>query len=112
MVIQGYADLLRDGALGELDGELRQAIEVISDKTLLLGKRVDDIMLLRGLHQTDLQLSQISLAALARSAIERVRASADQTASSSSTTLRPETTPLVADYRRLEQVVTNCLKTP
>lgn len=49
MVIQGYADLLRDGALGELDGELRQAIEVISDKTLLLSKRVDDIMLLRGL---------------------------------------------------------------
>jgi len=110
MVIQGYADLLRDGALGELDGELRQAVEVISDKTLLLSKRVDDIMLLRGVHQTDLQLSQISLAALARSAIERVRANADRNNVVLIDDIVAETTPLVADYRRLEQVIDELLE--
>lgn len=110
MVIQGYADLLRDGALGELDGELRQAIEVISDKTLLLSKRVDDIMLLRGLRQTDLQLSQISLAALARSAIERAQARADQNKVVFVDDIAAETTPLVADYRRLEQVIDELLE--
>ncbi len=110
MVIQGYADLLRDGALGELDGELRQAVEVISDKTLLLGKRVDDIMLLRGLHQTDLQLSPISVAELARSAIDRARARADQNNVTLIDDIAAETTPLVADYRRLEQVVDELLE--
>jgi signal transduction histidine kinase len=110
MVIQGYADLLRDGALGELDGELRQAVEVISDKTLLLGKRVDDIMLLRGLHQTDLQLSQVSLAALARSAIDRAQARADQNNVTLIDDIAAGTTPLVADYHRLEQVVDELLE--
>ncbi len=38
MVIQGYADLLRDGALGPLDGELQQAVEIISDKTQTVGQ--------------------------------------------------------------------------
>lgn len=110
MVIQGYADLLRDGALGEVDGDMRQAVEVISDKTLLLGKRVDDIMLLRGLHQTDLQLSQLSLAALARSAIDRARARAGQNNLVIVDDIATETTPLVADYRRLEQVIDELLE--
>ena len=110
MVIQGYADLLRDGALGQLDGELRQAIEVISDKTMLLSKRVDDIMLLRGLHQTDLQLSQISLAALARNAIDRIRASAADNHVRIIDDIVAETTPLIADYRRLEQVIDELLE--
>ena len=105
MVIQGYADLLKDGALGELHGEMRSAIEVISDKTLLLGKRVDDIMLLRGLHQTDLQLSQISLATLTRNAIERARPRAAQNQVVLRDDVTVDTTPLVADYRRLEQVI-------
>jgi PAS domain S-box-containing protein len=110
MVIQGYADLLRDGALGEVDGDMRQAVEVISDKTLLLGKRVDDIMLLRGLHQTDLQLSQISLAALTRSAIDRAQAGADQNNIVFIDDIAAETSPLVADYRRLEQAVDELLE--
>lgn len=110
MVIQGYADLLRDGALGQLDGELRQAIEVISDKTMLLSKRVDDIMLLRGLHQTDLQLSQISLATLARNAIDRVRVNAADNHVRIIDDIVAETTPLIADYRRLEQVIDELLE--
>jgi PAS domain S-box-containing protein len=110
MVIQGYADLLRDGAMGELDGERQQAVEVISDKALLLGRRVDDIMLLRGLQQTDLHLSRISLAALARSAIERVQASARHNHVVIVDDIAAETTPLVADYRRLEQVIDELLE--
>jgi PAS domain S-box-containing protein len=110
MVIQGYADLLRDGSLGPLEGELQQAVEVISDKTQLLGKRVDDIMLLRGLHQTDLQLSQISLAALTRSAVERASARAAQNNVTFIDDIAAETTPLVADYRRLEQVIDELLE--
>lgn len=109
MVIQGYADLLKDGAFGELAPELQQAADVISGKTRQLAKRVDDISLLRGLQQTDLQLSEISLAALVRSAVERARPQAQQAGVQIVEDIMPETRPLQADYRRLEQVIDELL---
>lgn len=110
MVIQGYADLLKDGAFGALSGELQKAVEVISAKTWQLAKRVDDIMLLRGLQQTDLQLSPISLAALVRSAIDRARVSAERNGVQIKVDIAPESQPLVADYRRLEQAIDELLE--
>lgn len=55
-------------------------------------------------------LSQISLAALARSAIERAQARADQNKVVFVDDIAAETTPLVADYRRLEQVIDELLE--
>jgi signal transduction histidine kinase len=110
MVIQGYADLMRDGALGALDGEVQQAVEVISDKAQLLGKRVNDIMLLRGQHQTDLMISPISLTALTRKAVERAAARAAQHKVTIVDDIAADTPPLLADYHRLEQVVDELLE--
>ncbi len=105
MVIQGYADLLKDGALGELNAEMQQAATTISDKVAILGKRIDDIMSLRGLRQTDLQLGQVSLSVLARNAIHRARPRAAQANVALIDDVVEHSTPIMADDRRLEQVV-------
>jgi PAS domain S-box-containing protein len=110
MVIRGYADLLKDGALGHLEPDMQQAVDVISDKAGVLGKRVDDIMLLRGLQHTDLQLGKVSLAALARGALDRARSRAADNHVELIDDIAPDTTPLIADYRRLEQVVDELLE--
>ncbi|MFN8596415.1 MAG: ATP-binding protein [Anaerolineae bacterium] len=109
MVIQGYADLMRDGAFGQLDAELQQAVETISDKSTQLAKRVDDIMLLRGLQQGDLQLNPVSLSALARSALERARARTGLTGVTFIDDIAADMSPVVVDYRRMEQVIDELL---
>ena len=109
MVIQGYVDLLKTGALGTLAPELQKTIEVVSEKTELLGKRVNDIMLLRGVQHTDLQLSLVSLAALAREAVERARPQAEKSKVRLVADIVPVTAPLMADYRRMEQVIDQLL---
>jgi signal transduction histidine kinase len=109
MVIQGYADLAKTGAFGPLHPDLQRAIEVISDKAAVLGRRVGDFVVLRGLHRTDLQLSRVSLAALAREAIERAKPGAAQNGIVFKDDIIPETLPLFADRRRMEQVIDELL---
>ena len=109
MVIQGYIDLLKTGAFGALAPELQKTIEIVSEKTELLGRRVNDIMLLRGVQRTDLQLSLVSLAALAREAVERARPQAEKNKVRLVADIVPETAPLMADYRRMEEVIDQLL---
>jgi signal transduction histidine kinase len=105
MVIQSYADLLTMGAFGDLNPELKRAVDVISDKTAELGQRVGDIMLLRGLSQTDLQLEALSLSRLAHEAIERARPLVQDGLVVLVEDVRPGSGEIVADRRRLEQVI-------
>jgi signal transduction histidine kinase len=67
-------------------------------------------MLLRGLQHTDLQLGKVSLAALARGALDRARSRAADNHVELIDDIAPDTTPLIADYRRLEQVVDELLE--
>ena len=110
MVIQGYSDLLKTGAFGKLEPKLQEAVEVISNKTDVLGKRVNDISLLRGLRQTDLEWSVTSLATLSREAIERARPHATERGIDLVTDISPDTTSaLRVDCQRMAQVVDELL---
>jgi PAS domain S-box-containing protein len=105
MVIQGYADLGKMGAFGTLSPEIQRAMDVIGEKATLLGKRVGDIVLLRGLRTADLRLGPVSLAGLAHEAIERARARAALNHVVLVDEIVPESTPLLADRQRIEQVI-------
>ena len=109
MVVQGYADLVKTGAFGSLNSDVQTAVDIISEKSALLGRRIGDIMTLRGLSQADLQTAPLSLAELAREAVERARPSAARSGVAIVEDIVPETPPLLADRRRLGQVADELL---
>jgi signal transduction histidine kinase len=100
---------MRDGAFGPFDSELKQAVEAISEKSALLAKRVDDIMSLRGLQREDLQLSRVSLSALTRGALDRVRDRVTTTGVTLVDEITADTSPVFVDQHRLEQVIDELL---
>jgi len=114
MVIQGYADLLKMGALGELGPEPQQAANIISDKSTLLGKRVNDIVMLRGLQQADLKPEPASLADLAHESIEQACPRAASVGVALVGDIAADTTPLFVDRQRIrraiDELVENAIK--
>lgn len=109
MVIQGYADLLRMGALGTLDATPQQAVEVISDKAAVLGKRVEDIVLLRDIQHADLNLEPVLLGELVRAVVERLRSQAQAGGVVLCEDIVPDLKPIRVDRKRIEQVVSELL---
>ena len=109
MVVQGYADLVKTGAFGPLNSDLQKAVDIISEKSALLARRISDIVTLRGLSQADLQSAPVSLAELAREAVERARLSAAPSGVVIVEDIVPESLPLLADRHRLEQVADELL---
>jgi signal transduction histidine kinase len=77
-VAKGYADMLRDGSLGEPPAHFRRPLEVLHDKLAEIGNLVDDMLETARLETGNLRLSQsdVDLTEVVASAVDAVRPAA------------------------------------
>ncbi len=105
--IRGYVELVLQGELGPLTEQQRESLKIVLDKTSLLSRTAEDIVMLQFPQLGPRMLAPISLSHLARAALQ----GAEATAKAARIILRakiPDDIPKVlADSRRLMQVFDN-----
>jgi signal transduction histidine kinase len=77
-LIRGYAELLDMGELGELDEAQKGPVGIITRRARMLDDLVEDITLILGAEARPLAREPVSIAELARAAVEDFAVAADQ----------------------------------
>ncbi len=67
--VKGYVDLLMDGEMGSMTLDQIGALEIISDKTNVITRLIEDIMALQRIDASNLQLEEWAMADLIESAV-------------------------------------------
>ena len=109
--ISGYAELLGDGALGELNPEQEDAVHRIERNTTRLGLLVEDLLTLARAESGRLELERVELDL--RTVLDDARELLDELLRGRSLELlldiTTEPVPVLGDPRALERVVMNLL---
>ncbi|HSJ59302.1 MAG TPA: ATP-binding protein, partial [Anaerolineae bacterium] len=115
--IKGYVELLLDGEMGEIAGDQRMALDIVSNKADALSRLVDDIISMQQAGREQLQLEPLSLDEVAATAVRSAQATAQELGILLTKEDRgdeaniPPAAPLVlADRRRIGQVLDNLLQ--
>jgi PAS domain S-box-containing protein len=107
--VKGYASLLHEGNLGEVNGAQIDALSVIERKADTIARLVADILTLETLDQRDLRLETINLVRLASQSATGA-ALANRTGKVHfKTIIEAETLPIIGDSDRLNQVFDNLI---
>jgi len=109
--IIGYAELMKDHVMGPLLPEQTEGATSIFDAGNHLLSLISDILDLSKLEagKFELELSEVALPALLRASLSMVSPRAEQSQVSLSTDIAPEVGSLMADERKLKQIVYNLL---
>ncbi|MFN2270729.1 MAG: GAF domain-containing protein [Anaerolineae bacterium] len=78
-LIRGYAEMLDEGELGELQAYQQHPVAVIARRSRMLSELVEDITLILGAETRPPEWSPIALDEMARMAVEEFRIRADET---------------------------------
>jgi signal transduction histidine kinase len=114
-LVQGFAELLREGDLGDVTPEQKRALETIADWTQAAIRRVNDVLSIQQATLERVDFEQVNLAALLRSCVEAAemisrRQKADETVVYTFELDVAENVPAVrADRGRMRQVFDNLL---
>ena len=107
--IKGYASLLHEGNLGEVNGAQIDALSVIERKADTITRLVADILTLETLDQRDLRLEAINLARLAAQAATGAALANRAGKVHFNTIIDDELLPIMGDSDRLNQVFDNLI---
>jgi len=107
--LQGYVELLLQEELGPLTEEQRNGLKVIEEKTHLLDRLTENIVTLEKLTLAPETLQPISLADLARAALQTVEPTARAAGIALQAELAEEIEPIWGDPLRIAQVLDNLL---
>lgn len=77
-IVQGYAELLRDGELGNLDPEQQEAVAVITDQAYELGLMVERVGILMALANKQIHREEVALDLLLSEVITAVQPLAER----------------------------------
>jgi signal transduction histidine kinase len=77
-LIQGYLELILDGQLGPLQSEQRQSLTTVAERTMELGRMVNDFISLQTIGALGFDMEVLNPAALVESAVEAARSKADK----------------------------------
>jgi PAS domain S-box-containing protein len=113
-LIRGHAELLEAGELGDLQAAQQKSASVISRRTQMLSKLVDDIIAVLTIEAQKLKREPLSLAQLVRTSMADFQAAAETAGLTLSAEIAPDL-PLVAGdsvalHRMLDNLVSNALK--
>jgi signal transduction histidine kinase len=105
--IRGYIELLRDGGLGELSDLQREKLDIVAQRTILLADLVRDVASLQRGQPRPGEMAHVSLAELARQAVDSAGAMAHELGIALRLDLPAAPLNVWGSARQLEQVLTN-----
>jgi signal transduction histidine kinase len=113
-LIRGHAELLETGELGDLQSAQQKSASVISRRTRMLSKLVDDIIAVLTIEAQELKREPLSLAQLVRTSMADFQTAAETAGLTLSAEIAPDL-PLVSGdsvalHRMLDNLVSNALK--
>jgi PAS domain S-box-containing protein len=108
-IARGYAELLYDGTLGELRPDQREPVSIITRRTQMLSKMMDDIA---AIVEVDAQASEqkaIDLVELVQSILADFQGTAQQSGLNLVAEIVPEMPPVMGNPLQLQRVLDNLL---
>jgi signal transduction histidine kinase len=107
--IRGYVDLLLEGTLGELAPQQAEALRVVSMKTQVLTRLVNDVITLQKAEMTALDLAPVSLTDLIEVGVRGAEIAALEAGLTLSYEAPTDLPPVLGDRSRLGQVLDNLI---
>jgi PAS domain S-box-containing protein len=108
-LIRGYAEILADGELGELQQEQQKPIKTIVRRSRMLSDLVEDITLILGAETRPLEQMPLSPDEVARTAVEDFRVAVDQAGLKLQAEIVPGLPPVSGSLTYLRRVMDNLL---
>jgi PAS domain S-box-containing protein len=108
-LIRGYAEILADGEVGELQQEQRKPIETIVRRSRMLSDLVEDITLILGAETRPPEQMPLSPDEVARTAVEDFRVAVDQAGLRLQAEIVPGLPPVSGSLTYLRRVMDNLL---
>lgn len=108
-LIYGYAELLDDGGLGELQPDQREPVSVIARRTRMLHKMVDDLMIILETEAQAPQRKPLNLADLVRELLADFQIAVQQAGLTLVAELSPNLPKVPGDIESLRRVLDNLL---
>jgi signal transduction histidine kinase len=107
--IRGYTDLMIEGAMGDINDEQREALEVIQERTEAVNRLVGDILKLKQIESQPLKEEPVELVAVATNAVRSAIMSARQAGLEIQFDQHVDHAIVLGDAGRLGQVFDNLL---
>ena len=107
--IQGYAEMLNDGELGDLSAEQRKPITIITNQAQALQALVADMLAILRAEAQAMQPEPTCLADLIQATVDDFLGLVGQSGLSLETEVQPDTPLVNADPRQMRKVVDNLL---
>ena len=108
-LIQGYAEMLNDGELGNLSQEQRKPITIITNQAQVLQALVADMLAILRVEAQAMHPEPTSLATLIQAAVDDFQVLVSQSGLTLETDVQPNAPMVSADQRQLRKVVDNLL---
>jgi GAF domain-containing protein len=107
--VKGYVDLLMDGEMGSMSSEQVDALEIVSEKTNVITRLIEDIMALQRIDASNLQLEEWAMADLIETAVASYRLVAGDKGFDIIHTLTESRGNVLIDKGRIGQVLDNLI---
>jgi signal transduction histidine kinase len=108
-LIQGYAELLNAGEMGELQPALQDAVSVIARRARMLGKMADDLVAILETEKREPKRESLDLANLMRKLLADFQVAAEQAGLSLTAQIADDLPPVSGDAQHLLRVMDNLL---
>ncbi|MEZ4639680.1 MAG: GAF domain-containing sensor histidine kinase [Caldilineaceae bacterium] len=107
--IRGYTDLMIEGAMGEINEEQQEALEVIQERTEAVNRLVGDILKLKQIESQPLKEEPVELVAVATNAVRSATMSARKAGLEINLEHQINQAMILGDADRLGQIFDNLL---
>jgi signal transduction histidine kinase len=107
--VKGYVDLVLEGEMGAVSGPQRDALNIVADKTRDITRLIEDIVTLQRISSGNLQLQEVSLTELVKTAVAGHRLVASKRGLHLTESLPESSATARVDKARVNQVLDNLI---
>lgn len=108
-IVRGYAELLNDGELGVLAEDQRTAIEVITRRTRMLSKMLDDLLTILSAETGRMDHTPVDMVSLVETSLVDFEVQAKTANLKLRSQIEPPIAPVLGDAAHLRRVLDNLL---